>query len=60
MQLKSMLDVNTIKNLDQIKDNKSFEDQYDEGIRQLNLNRKRMDEFKALKEMHKFLNRKKS
>lgn len=55
-----MLDVKMIKNLEEIKSEKSFEEQYDEGLRRLNFNRQRMNEFKTLRESRKFLVRKKS
>lgn len=48
MQIGTMLDVKTIKNLEEIKSEKSFEEQYDEGLRRLNFNRQRMNEFKTL------------
>lgn len=39
MRIGTMLDVKTIKNLEEIKSEKSFEEQYDEGLRRLNFNR---------------------
>lgn len=60
MRIGTMLDVKTIKNLEEIKSEKSFEEQYDEGLRCLNFNRQRMNEFKTLRESRKFLVRKKS
>lgn len=54
MRIGTMLDVKTIKS------EKSFEEQYDEGLRRLNFNRQRMNEFKTLRESRKFLVRKKS
>lgn len=60
MRIGTMLDVKTIKNLKEIKSEKSFEEQYDEGLRRLNFNRQRMNEFKTLRESRKFLVRKKS
>lgn len=58
MRIGTMLDVKTIKNLEEIKSEKSFEEQYDEGLRRLNFNRQRMNEFKTLRESRKFLVRK--
>lgn len=60
MRIGTMLDIKTIKNLEEIKNEKSFEEQYDEGLRRLNFNRQRMNEFKTLRESRKFLVRKKS
>lgn len=60
MRIGTMLDIKTIKNLDKIKGEKSFEEEYDEGLRRLNFNRQRMNEFKTFRESRKFLLRKKS
>ena len=55
MRIGTMLDVKTIKNLEEIKSEKSFEEQYDEGLRRLNFNRQRMNEFKTSENRVSFL-----